>query len=154
MGDFDFSPDTNTDMDMEALFEQLSRDIEDRSQHLAKLQQTLDTFQQKPDLFDEKDVEVLKRVLEKRNEEFTKMSHDYNAAKELYTATVVDLEKRIRKKEEILRQTDASFGSISAEDDLRLHFAQKQAALQQGLQRAKAQLCATIFERLKPSIPG
>ena len=157
--DFEFSADagiggTDTHTDMEALFEQLSREISDRAQHLTKLQQTLDTFKQKPDLFDEKDVEVLNKVLEKRNEEYTKMSQDYTAAKDLYTATVVDLEKRILKKEEILRQTDASFGSISAEDDLRLHFAQKQTALQQGLQRAKAQLCATIFERLKPSIHG
>ena len=148
----DFGIDASCDTDMDQLFEQLSREIADRSQHIAKLQQTLETFQQKRDLFDEKDVEVLSAVLAKRNEEYVKMNQDYTAAKELYTATVVDLEKRILKKEEILRQTDASFGSISAEDELRLHFAQKQTQLQQGLQRAKAQLCATIFERLKPSI--
>ena len=145
------SPNVTADTDMAELFKQLSREIAERGQHIVKLQQTLETFKQKPDLFDEKDVEVLTRVLEKRTEEHIKVSQDYAAANDLYTATVVDLEKRILKKEEILRQTDASFGSISAEDELRLHFAQKQAQLQQGLQKAKAQLCATIFERLKPS---
>ena len=143
------------DTDMVDLFKQLSREIADRGQHITKLQQTLDAFKQKPDLFDEKDVEVLTKVLEKRTEEHVKISQDYAAANDLYNATVVDLEKRILKKEEILRQTDATFGSISSEDELRLHFAQKQAQLQQGLQKAKAQLCATIFERLKPtSIPS
>ena len=140
------------DTDMDNFFSRLSVDINSREHHVTKLQQTLETFQTKPELFDEKDCSVLETVLARRTEEYNKISQDYTAAKELYTATVRDLEKRIQQKEEILKQADAAYGSISAEDELRLHFAQKQAQLQQGLQRAKAQLCATIFERLRPNV--
>ena len=138
---------------MEKLFTEVLQEISARSQHLANLQQTLDAFQQKPDLFDERDVTVLHNVMKRRTEEYNKLNSDYSSARELYVATVSDLEKRIYKKEEILKQTDAHFGSISGEDELRLHFAQKQAQLQQGLQSAKAQLCSKILDRLKPSIP-
>ena len=139
------------DPDMETLFSKLSVEITGREQHLVKLQQTLDTFKQKPELFDDKDCGILEGVLQRRTEELKKISQDYTAAKDLYTATVMDLEKRILQKDEILRQADATFGSISAEDELRIHFAQKQVHLQQGLQRAKTKLCATIYERLKPA---
>ena len=137
--------------DMENLFSKLSVEITNREQHLTKLQQTLDAFKQNPELFDEKDCSMLTGVLQRRTEELKKITQDYTAAKDLYTATVMDLEKRIQQKDEILRQTDATFGSISAEDELRVHFAQKQVHLQQGLQRAKTKLCATIYERLKPA---
>ena len=140
--------------DMETLFTELLADISSRNQHLVNLQQTLDAFQQKPDLFDEKDVSAVQSVMKRRNEEYVKLNNDYTAAKELYMATVIDLEKRIQRKDEILKQTDAHYGSISGEDELRLHFAQKQAQLQQGLQCAKVKLCSTIFDRLKPSIPS
>lgn len=141
------------DPDMEKLFSEVMQEISSRAQHLANLKQTLDAFQQKPDLFDEKDVQVLQNVMKRRSEEYAKLNSDYTTAKELYIATVSDLEKRIYKKDEILKQTDAHFGSISGEDELRLHFAQKQAQLQQGLQSAKAQLCSKILDRLRPTAP-
>lgn len=140
-----------TDTDMENLFKDLENEIETRAKHIERLKYTLDTFQQKPDLFDEKDYSVLSAVLKKRVDEYSKITQDFGAARDLYRATVMELENKIREKEELLKQTDAAYGSISAEDELRLHFAQKQAQLQQGLLKAKAQLCATIYDRLRPN---
>lgn len=140
-----------SDTDMENLFRDLETEIEAREKHIIRLKQTMDTFQQKPELFDEKDVQVVAEVLQKRNEEFVKLRQDFTAAKELYQATVMELELKIKEKEDIIRQADTAFGSISSENELRMHFAQKQAQLQQGLQKAKAQLCTTIYERLRPS---
>lgn len=140
-----------TDTDMEALFSDIETEIASRTNHIARLEKTIETFRAKPELFDDKDFSMLTVVLQKRQEELEKLNKDFGAARELYRATVMDLEFKIKEKEELLRATDQSFGSISSENELRLYFAQKQALLQQGLQKAKAQLCATIYERLKPS---
>lgn len=141
--------DPNPNTDMEAFFGSLNKELGSRSKHIEELRNTLATFQENPDLFDEKDIVVTQTVLSHRHDEYQRLSHDFVAAQELYRATVLDLEAKVREKEEILRKVDSSFGVISAEEELRLHFAQKQAHLHKGLARAKAQLCATIFEKLK-----
>lgn len=143
-------PVIRSDTDMENLFSDLELEITSRKDHLAKLEKTILTFKQKPELFDDKDVGMVTQVLAKRTAEFEKLTQDFGAARDLYRATVMDLESRIKEKEELLRTTDTQYGSISSEDELRVYFAQKQAQLQQGLQKAKSQLCAAIYNRLKP----
>ncbi len=135
--------------DMEALFNNLSHELQARAKRLEELQNTLVTFQEKPELFDERDINITRQVLAARNEEFCNLNKDFHAAQELYRATVMELEAKIREKEDILRQVDKTYGSISTEDDLRVHFAQKQAQLLQGVQKAKSQLCAAIYDKLK-----
>lgn len=139
---------------MEALFNKIELQLSGRSEHIVRLKQTLEAFKQKPELFDEKDVSIITGVLTCRMEEYTSLNQNFTAMQELYRATVMDLECKIKEKEDMLRKADATFGSISAEDELRLHFAHKQALLHKNLQKAKEALCASIFEQLQPSASG
>ena len=61
----------------------------------------------------------------------------------------MELETRIREKEEALVAIDNRLGTISNNDVLRLHFGGKQAELKKGVSSVKAQLCSMIQDMFR-----
>ena len=136
------------------LFNMLDREIALRTERVQKLRETAEAFEKAPGLFDAGDMNKVRTVLRRREEELLHLCKDVQAAKELFCATVQGLEEKIRHKAAVLQAVDAELGTMSGEQELTQHFAQEQAALDLGMARAKHALVQTICNKLGPTLFG
>lgn len=138
---------------MNALFHNISKDIEARKVAVQSLAKTLQLIQDKPQLFDRDDIDKTEAELLKSTAELQAVEKVFADAMSLYDSNVLQLETLIYDKEKALLDIDEALGTISNNETLRHHYGFKQATLQKGVEAAKAQLCGMIkkmFEGITP----
>ena len=102
-------------------------------------------------LFDEDDLERIQTTLQERKQEVSVLTQRFKLALDLYQTTVCDLEIKIKKRQSVLEQLDASTGAVSEEPSLLQHFGKKQAIYATSVIEARKLLCSKIREILGSS---
>jgi hypothetical protein len=146
MSVFDFR---SGDGQIDGMLDAICRAIEQRKVAVQVLTQTVEAFENRPQLFDREDVEKTKSQLLSANAELEALQTTYAQSQALYQQNVMELETLIREKEEALLAIDGEFGTISSNEVLRLHFGSKQAELKKGVLAVKAQLCSMIQDMFR-----
>lgn len=139
---------------VDQLFESMRTEIMARQSNLHQLEQALTAMEDKSQLFEKDDIEVTRRVVDTRKHELEVLQQNYSQAQSLSQRNVIHLETMIQERETEIKQIDQAFGAISGEDQLRIHFGQKQAQLKKALNDAKARLCDKIRELFAGATAG
>lgn len=128
------------DTDMMRKFDTMQQDIDRRSASLHEVSQALATMETKTGLFDEEDLQITARVATEIQADIETRQAELNRIKTLYTKEVLDIERMLKEKEELLKSTPA----VSAQTTLLHHFARKQATQLKALQEVRDRLCANM----------
>lgn len=141
------APRTKDGADMQDIFQKMEQYILGLRGHIDRLSKTMDIMRAQPEIFSALDIQKVEETLALRAQEERSRSQEFGAFRKLYTDTVVMLEEKVASRGQLLQQLDAELNVISIEDNLRIHFAEEQAALMKGLADAKARLFQQIRDR-------
>jgi len=139
-----------TPIDVPALFEDIRTGIEAQVDRLTRLQQTVEMLLQSKHLFDARDVDVMKAILQQQATQVVQLQQGLELHRELYDGAVRNIEERISCKTQLLHDADEQFGAISENPALCAYFAHKQAELTSKLETIKQKLVLTACTRLGP----
>jgi hypothetical protein len=137
-------------IDVLALFDDIRNGIEAQVNRLTRLQQTVEMLLQSKHLFDARDVDIMKAVLQQQAAQVVALQQGLELHRELYDGAVRNIEERITCKTQLLHDADEQFGAISENPALCAYFARKQAELTTKLEKIKQKLVETACSRLGP----
>jgi hypothetical protein len=137
-------------IDVPALFDDIRSGIEAQVNRLTRLQQTVEMLLQSKYLFDARDVDVMKAVLQQQAAQVMQLQQGLELHRQLYDGAVRNIEERITCKTQLLHEADEQFGAITENPALCAYFAHKQAELTTKLEKIKQKLVETACTRLGP----
>jgi hypothetical protein len=138
---------TSTSPTPDAVFQNALTTLDSLKSGVVKLHSTLEEMRAQH-CFDAADIAITQTVFDRRLAEFNKVHAQLATMLKLYKTDIAALQESVAQKEAVLVDLDKRFGMISAEPQLRDHFASRIASNQALVNTAKDELCKAIQAQL------